>query len=615
MSTPQSLPLWSSGAARISAALLLALGLAACGDSTLQQRGVGQEQIDPDPVGNNDSNNSVDNNNSPDIPPPPEGCCILIPAGGETRLSVPTFNPVELGVLMFSRETGAPVSNEVISFEVLDPTGGVALTERQRATDAQGLSKVGFVAGSELREYVVRASTPQANSVEFFVTVEDAPTGDLHITYLNAGESVYEVSPIETKVFQGTVYVCDDFRPLSQLPDSAFQSEVRTASGESTFENLSVEGTWTVVALGKGEFGQLVAVGCEDDVRIREDEITDVEVVLTLLPLNPVGRYRNVSNWDFTQALESTGNVGSTILQIFNAFENPGQFIYDQVINLVNSFVGSIIGGLVDAFLSVTGLDDVIADAINGFVEGNEFLSRIQRAGLDLRDMVTRLEVISTLTVGKIGSDYQIFGTDDWLGLAVYWRWNCEPNDPPECGRYEISIDPNSSLNLVYGEWNGRVAAYNELQIYPHTVNLHYGRLIVYLLNEFILPALTDGQAHSLVDAILYWVGCDDLAYGITGSDGEICAVGVCIEADDIESVCNSAVRTVFGLGERLLENLEVESVLEMSGSARLVEMDGDQRVDEIVEGHYDGTINIQGTRSPFTATFNATRLEAERSE
>jgi hypothetical protein len=333
-----------------------------------------------------------------------------------------------------------------------------------------------------------------------------------------------------------------------------------------------------------------------------------VELVLTLLPLNPVGQYDSISHWDFTETLADAGTVGAILLQVFSLFEDPGRFLYDQIINLIRDFVGGLIAVAVDTFFDLTGLDDLLADAVNGFIEGNAFLSQLRQAGLDLRDMVTHLEVISSLTIGKIGSDYQVYGSDDWLGLAIYWRWNCADNPDPQCGRHELSLDPNSSLGLVYGEWNGQVSAYNQLQIYPHAINLQYGRLIVYVLNEIILPQLTDGNAHSMTDAILYWIGCEDFGLWVTGSDGEICALGFCLQSDSIATACESVVRTVFGIGEFMLGNLEVESVMEMSGSATLVEEDGDLEVDNIIDGQYSGTVNISGSRSPFSATWSATK-------
>lgn len=280
----------------------------------------------------------------------------------------------------------------------------------------------------------------------------------------------------------------------------------------------------------------------------------------------------------------------------------------------MRNFLGGLIAGAVDFFLDVFQLDDRIEDAINGFIEGVDFLSRVRQAGLDLRDMVTRLEVISTLTIGKLGSDYEVYGADDWRGLAVYWRWNCEEGAPDDCGRIELALDADSSLGVVYGEWTGQVGAYNQLQIRPHSISLRYGQLILYLLNEVILPFLTDGNAHSMVDAILYWINCNGLARAVTGSDGEICAPAdiVCIRDDQIEGVCDSVIRTVFRFVEVLLGNLEVDSVIELSGQGKLVERDGDLLIDDIIEGEYDGWVNFDGSRSPFTATWTASRILRE---
>ena len=46
-------------------------------------------------------------------------------------------------------------------------------------------------------------------------------------------------------------------------------------------------------------------------------------------------------------------------MRILNIFNNPGQAIYDEIINLVEFAVGGIISTGIDAFLRATGLDDV----------------------------------------------------------------------------------------------------------------------------------------------------------------------------------------------------------------------------------------------------------------
>jgi hypothetical protein len=66
----------------------------------------------------------------------------------------------------------------------------------------------------------------------------------------------------------------------------------------------------------------------------------------------------------------------------------------------------------------------------------------------------------------------------------------------------------------------------------------------------------------------------------------------------------------VFGFAEVLLQDLQVDSVIELSGQAKLVERNGDLLIDELVEGQYDGWVNFNGTRSPFSATWSGVRLE-----
>src|SRR5699024_6926330 len=139
--------------------------------------------------------------------------------------------------------------------------------------------------------------------------------------------------------------------------------------------------------------------------------------------------------------------------------------------------------------------------------------------------VIANLEVHSELTIGKMSSNYEFRGTDNWLGITLYWRWNCDANSPPDCGAIELRADANGeigSLGVLSSAWIGRIVAYNQLQIDRHPITLEYGRLIMYILNDVILPKLTDGNAHSMSEAFSYWV-CNGIGTAITGSDGEIC--------------------------------------------------------------------------------------------
>ena len=154
-------------------------------------------------------------------------------------------------------------------------------------------------------------------------------------------------------------------------------------------------------------------------------------------------------------------------------------------------------------------------------------------AGRDIRDVIANLEVTSQLTIGKLSSSYEFNGIDNWLGMTLYWRWNCDASGgPPDCQgdraarRWASDV---ADLGILSSQWTGRVVAYDQLQIDQHPLTLRYGRMIIYLLNDVILPELTDGNAHSMSEAFAYWIGCDNLAESLTGSDREVgVPVGVC---------------------------------------------------------------------------------------
>jgi hypothetical protein len=234
--------------------------------------------------------------------------------------------------------------------------------------------------------------------------------------------------------------------------------------------------------------------------------------------------------------------------------------------------------------------------------------------------VVADLEVHSELTIGKLGSDYEFRGTDNWLGVTLYWRWNCDQNSPPDCGAIDLVADANGqlgSLGVVSSEWTGRVAAYNQLQIDQHPQTLRYGRLIMYILNDVIIPELTDGNANSLSDAFAYWIGCGSLASSITGSDGEIGALGATITDDQIENFCTNAVSTVFGFADLIVNNLEFDLGMRIGGEATMIETTSDGFVDLMEDGTYNGYIqstdaNTSGQGSPIEATWSAERIDSQ---
>lgn len=548
---------------------------------------------------------------------------LMVPIG-ETNLIGNVTETIELKVALYSRASGEAALNQNISFEITDPVDQTAttLSAYNSATNEEGIASVDLRLGAETQTITVKAAHDSANAVVFTVDIQPLETGDLEITMVNTGASVLPLSDIDLRLYRDGDYSCSEFRPLSQRQEGELAGYVAGRIDERvTFEELGTRERFLVTAVARGDRGQIAGAGCIEDIEIRGDEVTRKELLLQLIPLNPVGRYEVTANWDFTEALADTGAVGSTIVRILDFFENPGQTLYDEVMNLLQQFLG-LGGTAMDQFLSLTGLEDDFVNMVNNWINNNDALAPLMQAGRDLRDTVANLEVHSELTIGKMSSNYEFRGTDNWLGVTLYWRQGCDASSPPDCGAIELHADANGNLgelDAVSGEWTGRVVSYNQLQIDMHPMSLRYGQLIMHILNEVIIPRLTNGNAHSMSEAFSYWI-CDGLGTSITGSDGEMCVdVGVwdgCIYDHEISGFCENASSTVFSLADMLVRNLEYDIGMRIGGEGKLIEIDSDGYVDLIEEGVYEGFMQNadlnQSQASPISATFEAERLDFE---
>ena len=561
---------------------------------------------------------AVDTNVASDSSPnaPSVGDLYFMVAAGSPSVQANITESVPLKVYLYSKKTGEAVSSQNITYEVLDAgTGQASLSSKTGTTTDEGAASVDLRVGGQPSTLKVRADHPSANAVDFEVEVLPLDVGALKVNLVNTAPSIMSLYDIDVRLYKTADFTCDEFRPLlrGDQPEGLQLQTAGSISESPIFENLGTRQRFVVTGIARGDRGQVAAAACMDDISVDKDRVNELELLLQLIPISPVGTYDAVSHWDFTNALSESGSVGSTIVRVLDVFENPGQAIYNEIINLVELLVGGIISGAIDTFLSITHLDAKFATLINNFIADNDALSKIFQAGSDLRDVVANLQVHSQLTIGKLDSNYEFRGRDNWTGVTLFWRWNCDANAAPDCGAIPLIADANGEigdLGILSSEWTGRVVAYNRLQIDSHTVSLRYGRLILYILNDVILPEVTDGNAHSLTEAFAYWVGCDRLALSITGSDGEICALGACIRDDQIEGFCSTAVSTLFGFADLLVQNLEFDIGLRLGGEGTLIEEDSDGFADKIEDDKFTGFLQNSegGQSSPFAADFTAVR-------
>jgi hypothetical protein len=593
---------WSSSTISFVVAALFAV--AGCGDSTVSSNTTIEEDTRED--SNNETRPSLNDE------------YFMVAAGAE-GLEANVTDAIDLKIFLYSKTTGEAVEGQEISFEITEGPNQTSLSAFNAETDAEGSATVELRTSAEPGPVTVFANHPSANGVEITVEVLPLETGDLDIDLVHGAPTILDLSDVDVRLYRASEMTCTEFRPLYNQRPELIKKTAAQLADPVVFEDLSVNTNYTLTAIARGPEGQKAAANCIEDVGVEADESRTVQMVLQLIPLNPVGRYDVTSKFDFEQAVQESGAVGATVVRVLNVFENPGQALYDEAMILLRNFVG-VAGVAIDTFLSVTGIDNLIQNTINNFVENTEVLRRIRDAGRDVRDVIANLEVHSSLTIGKINSSYEFRGMDNWLGITLYWRWNCPMNAPDDCGAIDIVADESGNLGqlgVLSSEWDGRVVAYNQLQIDEHPLTIRYGRLIRYILNDVVLPELTGGNANSLSEAFAYWIGCGDLATSITGSDGEICGAGLCVYDSDIEGFCSTAVGTVFGFADALVRNLDFDIGLRLGGEDTLVEETSDGYVDRIVEGTYNGYMEStddmgQTRRSPFTATWEAVKASQD---
>lgn len=551
---------------------------------------------------------------------PVAGSQYFLVANGSSNIVFDAGAASELSVFLYSKSTGNPVSEETVKYEVLEGAGFGALSALNSFTDGDGMATIALNASETPGNMRIKVSHAAATPIEFNISIQARAVGGIDVKLTNTAPTIMDLKDIDVRLYENVGYSCNEFLPLRQQPEGLQLRPTPTTALPVAFDSLPITQSYMLTAVARGPRGQLAAGGCVEDVRVAGSERTNVEVPLQLIPINPVGRYEVQSYWDFTKAVEESGAVGSIITRILNVFNNPGQAIYDEIINLVNYAVGGIISGAINTFLDLTGLDDDFQNLINNAVENNDTLRRVRDAGRDVRDVIANLHVTSELIVGKLSSSYEFTGVDNWHGVTVYWRWNCPDNAPPECGAIPLLVDGTSDvaeLGILSSNWSGRVVAYDDLQIDQHPLTLRYGRLIIYILNEVVLPTLTNGNAHSMSEAFAHWIGCDNIARGITGSDNEVCALGACIYADDIENFCGTAVGTVFGFADTLVRSLEFDIGLRVGGEAKLIEETSDGFVDRMTDGTFEGFMTSSdssgqggGAAAPIKATWSAEKLD-----
>lgn len=549
-----------------------------------------------------------DGNVVPPAPPTVYGRILVI--SGDDEKDVHAQGSVPLEVILLDTN-GDPVTGERVDFEIFGDMADATLSARRTATNENGVATVDFVAGVALGSYTVQVKNPETRVLEFTINVVDLPTGglDIGIEY----EGPVALGRAEIYVIEDADY-CDD--PYYLTPP---EGVIESGTIEDAFERFEVSpllaGTpVSVVVRGRlAANGVLAAGGCVSDVRVPDGDMQRVTVTTFLLPLNPAGSYTVQNTFDFTDAIPGTlGDVINGLVQFFgtrNQDREIATLLFDVIENVARNFAGGLAGLAVNLLRG--WLEDELNGVINGWIDNDapDWVRDFFTIGEDIVGIVAEMEVISRMRISKPRRDGTFDGSQNWIGLAFYWRLPCEGDPDPECGRYEFTMDEIAAaaegVQLVFGQFTGRIHSYNQGIIDLHTMDLQYGRLILFVLNNIILPFIADG-ATNLRDALLNLANCPNFANRATGGRGHLRIAGInIVSRDRIEQWCTGGISIVGDAASAIIGRLRVDTRLSVQGEMVFVEESDDLQVDAIENGVWTGVIRTANDEGPpFNGSF-----------
>ena len=507
---------------------------------------------------------------------------------------------------------GSPAGDREVHFEIVENEGlggssgdanlGSKIAYTTEQGEVENLFRANYIGDVN---YLVKVSTDGAEDKFLEVHVSDTPKGAIEVTL--AYEGPININTIKVRLMPKS-FLCGAFSPTGNVAGSLADKTVLGINDKPLFDGLAGGSHFTLVATAKSPTGTLAAAGCKDGVFVQATQVIQTTLELHLLPLNPTGNYDVHNIFDFTGALGELGQVGQVIEGIVTLFNNPGKFLIDSIKTLVKQWLGEL---LVDLAFSL--FEDELADVITDWVlnDSPEWVQDFFTIGDDLTQIVDQLQLTSVLQISKLHNNYHFQGTQFWNGIILSWKLGCDENAPPDCGDLKFSLEDLGNTqfpqDIIEGNFTGSIVNYNQLFIDQHTIQISYGKLILFVLNEVILKSLT-GE-NNLKDAVLKFVNCEGIASSFSNS--VLDALG--LPEDKLAKFCKSTIGALIAPLEIWIGQLALDSQLRLSGQCTLIDSTDDLLVDELIDGKYSGMIEVNaGAGPPFSGSFSGTRKAFE---
>lgn len=292
----------------------------------------------------------------------------------------------------------------------------------------------------------------------------------------------------------------------------------------------------------------IIAYGCHDIEGRVESEVT---INLTAVPVNVIGEYEVISNFDlssaFTQDKHQTlpaaedMNAGDWIDWTVKLFENPVKALYDfiwvntisrlKAVTTSNDILATLINLLTSNEVQLM-VWDIFDDQLSPYLQEQDWYNIIMDVAPDIKDLTTNMQFKGTMHVEetKVGENGLKItkATQVYDELQYQWSYkketnvHCMPGEaftkPGTC-RVRMRLDSDKfTTSTITGNWTGDVvltSTADTLGVDDHLLTLKWATVLYTAVFGEILPKVleynikpsTDGKANligAFLDKVLF---------------------------------------------------------------------------------------------------------------
>lgn len=417
-----------------------------------------------------------------------------------------------------------PLANVQIDFAydtVL--ANGSALRTSTARTDEDGYAAVQLIAGPNLATFDVVARVRNGegiNSLTFNVDIRSKDSSDYIFEILYSG--ALRLQTAEIFVFKSAGNCASIARNPADVVGSLETLRARAAA-DSSFDPIGYEVDAADIPLTRiaafvyDTFDNPVGFACNDGPFFDRDGNTirpadvelgmDVRVPLEVLTLYPGirGTYNYEMQVDVIEFLPT--NVQNVVRYLGDFFRAPGSTIFtilaDAGIFDLSSLpfgIGGTIGSVIDSLIFAV----LPPNVVRIFETGADIYGALQSARLQGRMIYYE----NADDFGGLGECNEVLVDRVLINFATITDAIVRLDDRGYVGAY-------GTFTGYMSVADSRTGPVYEVNIDPFDLELNWGQILIYTLEDIIFPTLIDPSVRSMEDFVRYFLDCADLAAGI----------------------------------------------------------------------------------------------------